>query len=238
MALLELSRHDWPQRQRIAVLAPHPDDFDAIAVTLRHFHARGDDIHLAVLTAGASGVENIYPGAIDDAAKGALREAEQRASCAAFGLPSRNISFLRLAASELAFNDANIAAVRDWLLPLQPDLVCMPHGNDSNATHRNTYALFRAVAEQEGLTLSALLNRDAKTQAMRHDLYMPFDAEMARWKGELLRLHATQQQRNLNTRGHGFDARVLAVNRATAAALGLQAEFAEAFELERWPPEK
>lgn len=231
----DLSTLNWPSGQRIAVLAPHPDDFDAIAVTLRFFHARGDRIHLAVLTAGASGVENSYPGASDDVAKGALRESEQRASCTAFGLLPERVSFLRLAASELAFNAQNVAAVRDWLLPLQADMVCMPHGNDSNATHRTTYALFRAVAEQAGLTLSALLNQDAKTQAMRHDLYMPFDAEAARWKGELLRLHATQQQRNLNTRGHGFDARVLAVNRATASALGLPDEYAEAFELERWP---
>ncbi|HWV18834.1 MAG TPA: PIG-L family deacetylase [Rhodocyclaceae bacterium] len=233
-----MSATDWPRGQRIAVLAPHPDDFDAIAVTLRYFHARGDEIHLAVLTAGASGVESTYPGAADDAAKGILREAEQRASCAAFGLPAERVTFLRLAASELIYNAASIAAVRDWLLPLHAGLVFMPHGNDSNATHRNTYALFSAVAQQAGLTLSALLNQDAKTVAMRHDLYLPFDAQTADWKAGLLRLHATQHQRNLNTRGQGFDERVLAVNRGTAATLGLQAEFAEAFELEHWPPEK
>lgn len=235
MAPRDLTTLDWPRGQCIAVLAPHPDDFDAIALTLRFFHARGDRIHLAVLTAGASGVENNYPGASDDAAKGALREAEQRASCAAFGLPPARVSFLRLAASELEFNAANVAAVRDWLLPLQADVVCMPHGNDSNATHRHTYALFRAVAEQEGLALCALLNQDAKTEAMRHDLYLAFDEAQASWKGELLRLHDTQHQRNLNTRGHGFDARVLAVNQATARTLNLSAPYAEAFELERWP---
>lgn len=231
----DLSALDWPRGQRIAVLAPHPDDFDAIAVTLRYFHARGDEIHLAVLTAGASGVENTYPGADDDITKGALREVEQRASCAAFGLPPERLTFLRLAASELLFNEANIGAVRDWLRPLQASLVFMPHGNDSNATHRNTYALFRAVAERERLALSAALNQDAKTVAMRHDVYMPFDAETANWKGGLLRLHATQHQRNLNSRGHGFDERVLAVNRSIAAALRLSAEYAEAFELEHWP---
>lgn len=231
----DLGTLEWPQGQCIAVLAPHPDDFDAIAVTLRHFHARGDEIHLAVLTAGASGVEDNYPGATDDDAKGALRESEQRASCTVFGLPPARVNFLRLAASELQFSAENIAALRDWLLPLQADLVFMPHGNDSNATHRHTYALFRAVAAQEKLALTALLNQDAKTVAMRHDLYMPFDEETARWKGDLLVLHATQHRRNLNTRGHGFDARVLAVNRDTATALGLSAPYAEAFELERWP---
>ena len=231
----KLTEQDWPPAQRIAVLAPHPDDFDAIALTLRHFHARGDAIHLAVLTQGASGVEDAYAGATTDAAKGALREQEQRASCAAFGLPAERISFLRLAASELEVNAANVAAVRDWLLPLQADLVCMPHGNDSNTTHRHTHALFCAVAAQEKLALHVLLNQDAKTRAMRHDLYLPFSEEEARWKASLLRLHDTQQQRNLNARGHGFDERVLAVNRATATALGIEAPYAEAFELQHFP---
>ena len=235
MAHRDLSKADWPRGQRIAVLAPHPDDFDAIAVTLHYFHTRGDEIHLAVLTEGASGVANDYPGATSDTAKGALREREQRASCAAFGLPPERVTFLRLAASELEFNATNVAAVRDWLQPLRADLVFMPHGNDSNATHRQTYALFCAVAEQEKLALHAMLNQDAKTLAMRHDLYTPFGEEEARWKAGLLRCHDTQQQRNLETRGHGFDERVLAVNRATAQTLALAAPYAEAFELERWP---
>jgi hypothetical protein len=48
----------------------------------------------------------------------------------------------------------------------------------------------------------------------------------------LLRLHRSQHQRNLNTRGQGFDERVLIVNRRTGR--GLNAEYAEAFELERY----
>lgn len=227
-----------PQGLSIAVLAPHPDDFDAIAVTLRHFHERGDTVHLAVLTNGASGVEDGYAGAMTDQAKGELREKEQLASCDCFGLPREHVCFLRLppdAGGNPALNAANQTTVRDWLLPRQPDLVFMPHGNDSNVTHQRTYALFRSVAESEGLALWAVLNQDAKTLSMRHDLYTPFDEKMAQWKAELLRLHASQHQRNLNTRGHGFDERVLAINRTTAKALGLQEHYAEAFELERWP---
>lgn len=224
---------------RIAVLAPHPDDFDAIAVTLRHFHARGDSVHLAVLTTGASGVEDAYADASDDLAKGRLREKEQLASCAHFGLPRDRINFLRLPEDDdgLIVDAAAIATARDWLLPLQADLVFMPHGNDSNVTHQRTYALFRSVAEQEKLNLWAVLNQDAKTRGMRHDLYTSFGTDTAQWKAGLLRLHASQHQRNLNTRGHGFDERVLAVNRATARALGLADEYAEAFELQRWPAE-
>jgi hypothetical protein len=67
---------------------------------------------------------------------------------------------------------------------------------------------------------------------MRTDLYMPFDAAAASWKADMLRLHRSQHERNLNTRGQGFDERVLAVNRQ--AGLDLNAAYAEVFELERF----
>jgi len=41
---------------KILVLAPHPDDFDEVAVTLRYFHSRGHPILLLVLTGASSGV--------------------------------------------------------------------------------------------------------------------------------------------------------------------------------------
>lgn len=236
MTLRRLQELDWPPQQRIAVLAPHPDDFDAIAVSLRFFHARGDEIHLAVLTSGASGVEDGFGGACDDATKAALREVEQRASCALFGLPDARVHFLRLpadAGGNPRLDAGNEATIRRFLQAVQPQLVCMPHGNDSNVTHQRSYALFDRVARADGLALRVLLNQDAKTIAMRHDLYQPFDADDAEWKAALLRLHASQHARNLNTRGHGFDERVLAVNGAAAAALGLDAPYAEVFELEQ-----
>ena len=80
----------------------------------------------------------------------------------------------------------------------------------------------------------ACLNQDAKTQAMRSDLCTPFDAETASWKAQLLRHHRSQQQRNLRTRGSGFDERVLQLNRNAAADLGLAAPYAEVFELMRF----
>ncbi|ABR90583.1 Uncharacterized conserved protein [Janthinobacterium sp. Marseille] len=222
----------------LVVLAPHPDDFDAIAVTLRYFHQRGDTIHLAVLTTGASGVEDGYADAYTADDKAVLREAEQAASCAFFGLPAERLSFLRLPPDEKGnprLDDDNRQCIRDYLAARQPDLVFMPHGNDSNVTHQRTYALFRAVALAERWKMWAVLNQDAKTVAMRTDLYTPFEVEDAAWKAELLRLHASQQQRNLNTRAQGFDERVLAVNRKTGQ--GLNAEYAEAFELEPYGTE-
>ena len=235
---LQLAQLVLPAPLTLVVLAPHPDDFDAIAVTLRYFHQRGDAIHLAVLTTGASGVEDGYGETYTADDKAALREKEQAASCAFFGLPPERLSFLRLPPDEKGnprLDDANHQCIRDYLAARQPDLVFMPHGNDSNVTHQRTYALFRTVALAEQWKVWAVLNQDAKTVAMRTDLYTPFGAENAEWKAELLRLHASQHQRNLNTRAQGFDERVLAVNRRTGS--GLNAEYAEAFELERYGPE-
>ncbi len=37
---------------RILVLAPHPDDFDAIGVSMRNFWKNGNPLYLAVATSG------------------------------------------------------------------------------------------------------------------------------------------------------------------------------------------
>jgi len=76
------------------VLAPHPDDFDAIAVSMRYLHQQEHEIHVAVLTSGANDVEDGWNGARCMEEKKALREAEQQASCSFFGLPMDRLVFL------------------------------------------------------------------------------------------------------------------------------------------------
>jgi hypothetical protein len=66
---------------------------------------------------------------------------------------------------------------------------------------------------------------------MRLDAVMPFGQSDADWKARILRCHDSQHQRNLRTRGAGFDERILAVNRQIAKEAGLETEFAEGFEL-------
>lgn len=217
-----------PASLSVVVLAPHPDDFDAIAVSMRHLHRSGHAIHVAILTSGASGVDDGFEGAFDDATKAGVREAEQRASLRLFGLPDERLTFLRLWEQE---NAACRERLRAYLSAMRPHIVFMPHGNDSNATHRRTWETFCSIAEQDRLDVCACLNRDAKTVDMRVDLLMPYDAQAAAWKRELLRMHRSQQARNQRTRGHGFDERVLSVDRAAASALGLSEPFAETFEL-------
>jgi LmbE family N-acetylglucosaminyl deacetylase len=223
-----------PARSSIVVLAPHPDDFDAIGITLRHLHQQGHDIHVAVLTSGANGVEDGWHGAYGVAEKGALRESEQRASCHFFGLPIERLTFMRLwEGNDAQLNEqAGIDALRTYLHAKCPDLVFLPHGNDSNRTHRRTYETFHAIATADRLRLHACLNLDAKTVSMRPDLCAYFGEEQAAWKAQLLRFHRSQQDRNLKTRGQGFDQRVLDVNRRAAADAGGLMPYAEVFELQ------
>jgi LmbE family N-acetylglucosaminyl deacetylase len=223
-----------PVHSSIAVLAPHPDDFDAIAITLRHLHRQGHEIHLAVLTSGANGVEDGWQGAHGAEEKGALREAEQRASCSFFGLPMERLAFMRLweGDDEQQNEQAGREALRAYLHARRPDLVFLPHGNDSNRTHRRTYETFHAIAMEDGLQVQACLNLDAKTVSMRPDLYAYFGEEEAAWKAQMLRFHRSQQERNLKTRGQGFDQRVLAVNRQAAVDAGGLMPYTEVFELQ------
>jgi LmbE family N-acetylglucosaminyl deacetylase len=221
---------------RLVVLAPHPDDFDAMGVTLRFFRENGNRIEVAVLSSAASGVEDDFCPPATPALKAEVREREQRASCRFFGLPDNRLTFLRLQEDEegqILETDKNVDHVRRYLAARRPDMVFLPHGNDTNADHRWTYETFRRTALEAGHPLVAFLIRDPKTVEMRHDLYTVFDAAAAEWKAELLRFHESQHQRSLNTRGYGFDERILRLDRAIAAELrGGGAPYAEVFELE------
>ncbi len=224
----------FPAPLRLLVLAPHPDDFDAVAVTLRHFHQRGHALSLVVLSSGWSGVEDAFCDPPTPARKAAVREEEQRASCRLFGLPDAAVSFARLvedAAGHIADMPANRAAVAALFAAARPDFVFCPHGNDTHPDHRWTAARVAELGAAAGRPVVAWLNHDPKTIAMPYDVVTEFDEAAAAWKGALLRCHASQHQRNLRTRGHGFDERILADNRALARALGLAAGGAEAFAL-------
>ena len=71
-----------------------------IAITLRFFRDKGADIWLAVLSSGASGVEDGFCQPSSIAAKAAIREREQQASYRLFGLADERVAFLRLTENE------------------------------------------------------------------------------------------------------------------------------------------
>ncbi|MDD5706922.1 MAG: PIG-L family deacetylase [Kiritimatiellae bacterium] len=223
---------------RILVLAPHPDDFDAICVTLKFLSDKGHCVHVAVSRTG-SGIEDAYCPGLTQSQKADLREEEQRRSSDFFGLPKDCLKFLALAndaEDQPLDNSENRAAILALLQKETPDIVFLPHANDTNSGHRAIYSLLTQAARSSGRSLVALLNRDPKTIAMRTDLYMPFDQGKAEWKAQMLRFHDSQHQRNLRTRGHGFDDRILDLNRTIARDLSLKCEYAEAFEVELHRP--
>lgn len=221
---------------RVAVLAPHPDDFDAIGITMRILQNNGNKINLAVLTSGAGGVDNKGLTILE---KSALREEEQKSSCNFFGLPPDCLTFLHLeedAEHHIEVSERNLEHLKTFWVAHSPDIIFMPHGNDTNKEHKRTYLLFRKLMETLNRSIVALLSKDPKTIEMKHDLYTEFgDDEDAIWKAELLRHHKTQHERNLRTRQHGFDERILNLNRQIARESGLHEKFAEVFEIEWYP---
>jgi len=233
----DLSAFEVDSDQRVLVLAPHPDDFECVAVTLRLFRDAGNRIDLAVLTDAASGVEDSFCSPPTNEHKAELRELEQRESSRRFGLPEERLAFLRLAEDDSGHpeaSDENVFAIRRHFEKVAPAAVFLPHPEDTNAGHRRTYRMFSAVAEQTKADVVAFLNEDPKTVAMEADAYLGFDEETAEWKAALLRCHRSQQVRNLNVRDYGLDERILRVNRAAAGRLELDMPFAEVFGLEHW----
>ena len=223
-----------PTGLAVLFLGPHPDDFDAVGVTMRRLQAGGTIVHVVVDRSG-SGIEDGYCSPPTPEVKAAIREAEQRHSCRFFGLPDDRLIFLRLEeddTAQLLDSPRNADLLRGLLASLRPTWIVLPHGHDTNVGHQRMAAMVRRIAPEAGYPIAALFNRDPKTISLRPDIYTAFGEEDAQWKAQLLRFHNSQHQRNLNTRGHGFDKRILDTNRKIARELGLQAPYAEAFEVE------
>jgi len=226
-----------PPNLCVLVLAPHPDDFDSIGVTLRYLLNNGNSINLGVARTGSGVQDSFHPGAnLED--KTILRENEQRNSIRFFGLSSSNLTFFEMEndiTDQLVINSANKTVLDKFIKIIRPDIIFLPHGNDTNSAHRAMYVMFREIASQFNNPIAACLNRDPKTLDIQITLYTPFGKEQAEWKCELLRYHDTQHKRNINTRGLGLDERILEVNRQIARDLDIDTEYAEGFEIEFYP---
>ena len=229
-----ISSISLPKNLKILVLAPHPDDFDAIGVTLNFFQGNGNSIEVAVARTG-SGVEDEYKPGATISGMADIRETEQRNSLHFFGLPTQCLTFMSLInddSDQLIDNQENLNIIEIIVEEKIPDIIFLPHGNDTNSAHQAMYSMLKQIAKRSKRPITAFLSRDPKTINMRTDLYMPFNKEEAEWKAEMLRFHDSQHQRNLRSRGHGFDDRILDYNRQIACDLSLDAEYAEAFEVE------
>jgi LmbE family N-acetylglucosaminyl deacetylase len=219
----------WERTVALA-LAPHPDDPDAIAVTIRLLADMGWEMHWAVVTSGWSGVSDDFCGP-DRRVKAKARQAEQRESARLFGLPEGRLRFLEAEetdSGELAPTPENQRALASLLDSIRPDLALLPHGRDTNPTHRLVYEWFAEWADAQTRPILALGNEDPKTQDFQPNVEAIFDEEKALWKASLLECHWSQSARNQATRGITFAERILATNRRPDGT------YSERFEAVLW----
>lgn len=227
----------WPNKEdvKVKVIAPHPDDFDAIAVSLKMFEKLHYSIEVYVLSGGSKGVQDVFVNSNDWDIKAKVREQEQLKSTRLFGLNDEKVHFLRLPEAEdgeLNDRPESQRILAEAIIDDAPSIWCLPYGQDTNTAHQRTYRMAKSLAQQYQHPILLLCNKDAKTLTFETHYFMEFGESEAQWKGQLLRCHQSQQSRNINIRGYGFDERVLRFNRATAQALNTKEPYTEAFHAE------
>lgn len=239
-----------PTQAKVLVLGPHPDDPEGVAITCRLLRHYGCDIWYTIACMSPSGVEDEYAErwgkfgltSLKDK-KMEIRQREQMLATEMFGLTRDRLTFLGIEENKDLNSPANLTKIRDHLETMAPDIVIMPIGKDSNQTHAWVYQVFRKYAKdltrRKEKPILGLYNEDPKTIEIRNDLFVLFNEESADWKRALLRAHDSQQQRNIHSRGMGFDERILRTNRLSYRRLeemfppmGLPAKYAEVFEIE------
>jgi len=247
-----------PTQGKVLVLGPHPDDPESVAITCRLLMHSGCDIWYTVASMSPSGVEDEYAQKWQkndsislQEKKIEIRRREQTTATEMFGLTPDRLTFLGIEENKELDSPDNLARMRHHVESMAPDIVIMPMGKDPNQTHAWVYQVFRECAKD--LTLKkekpviALYNEDPKTMEMRNDLFVLFGEESADWKRGLLRAHPSQQQRNIHSRGMGFDERILRMNHLSYRSLQEMlppadgsAKYAEVFEIELFgfPPRR
>lgn len=247
-----------PASGKVLVLGPHPDDPETVAITCRLLKESGCDIWWAIVSLSPSGVEDEYARRSQNSGflslpemKVEIRRREQTRSAEMFGLGQDRLAFLGLEEGRELDSWPNRAKIGNHLESLAPDIIIMPVGKDANPTHAWVSQVFRTCAKDLALmtkkTIVALHNEDPKTIEIRRDLFVLFGEEGAEWKRALLRVHDSQQQRNIQKRHMGFDERILRMNHMSFRSFSETSnpgassfKYAEVFEIELFdfpPPE-
>jgi LmbE family N-acetylglucosaminyl deacetylase len=249
-----------PGAGKVLTLGPHPDDAEAMCVTLRTFAEAGCEVHYIITALSPRGVTDEFALSFaereglkvppEDLAqyKRELRRSEQIESAKAAGFVGREPDFPSLdedSEGRLLDTEKNVGAIAACLAAESPDVVLMPVGNDTNSDHALTWKWFRRVAPElvasTGKPVLGLYIRDPKTTAIKEHLAVPFDKDIARWKAGILTIHRTQHERNLASRGYGMDGRILErVNRpawerlkkSLAPEFSSKYSYAEVFQVE------
>ena len=239
---------DPPAQGTVVVLAPHQDDPDTGAVTLRLFAQAGCRIRYLIVCSSHGGVTDSYamkhaqinsnlPVKDLPRYKFRIRLQEQIESAELAGFIKDPVEFLTVEEDEggnLIESAGNARLIEQALVASKPDIVIMPYGEDTNIGHELVYRYFHLCAPRLALTrgkpILAMYNRDPKTTRISEQLVVPFGGEVARWKARLLQTHRSQQERNIEQRGYGLDERILRTNREVQQEI-------QGRVLERWKDE-
>ncbi len=226
--ILNISELDIPEGMKVLALAPHSDDFDINAITLKYFQKARAAIKLVVLCLD-NGVEADFEPQTPQAQ---IRKREQLASLAFFGLPFEMVNFLDTVCDDTGqtiYHPENKEIIANSVGNFDPDIILTTHPNDSNTAHRGVAKMLYEIGLKKDTAI--MHNHDPKTMNIKPNAFMPFDSAQAKWKAELLRHHKSQHSRNLKMRGYGFDERILNVSRKIAKDYNLDCEYAELFEV-------
>jgi N-acetylglucosamine malate deacetylase 1 len=119
----------------ILVFAPHPDD-DLIGCggSIANHINNGSEVSVVYMTSGEAGSLKYTK---TELAK--IREAEARDAAKKIGIT--NTIFLNNQDGYLDYNQANLAGLIEIIREHKPDIVYLPHENDSHMDHKTTYKL-------------------------------------------------------------------------------------------------
>lgn len=127
--------------ERVAVLAPHPDDeVFGCGATLAAMAAAGAEIRVVVVSGGGTFGEG--------AALTRRRREESEAAAAVLGYPAPQ--FWGLADGELAYSAAMMPRISAWLALYQPEVVLAPSPDEMHRDHRAVAEAALAVCARRG----------------------------------------------------------------------------------------
>lgn len=142
--------------QPLLILAPHPDDESlGCGGLIADCHARGQSVHVVVLTDGAGSHPNsrAYP----PARLAALRADETRAAVAALGLPANQVAFMGLRDGHAPLRGNRLGAVAHQIAGYASlrdvGTICTTWPGDPHRDHQAAYRAGALAAREIGAKL-------------------------------------------------------------------------------------
>jgi LmbE family N-acetylglucosaminyl deacetylase len=204
--------------EAVLVVAPHPDD-EAIGCggTICLHRQRGDPVHVVFLTSGERGLT----GMVEDTVR-LIREAEAREAGNVLGVNA--IDFLRLPDMGVGESlNEGARLLQEIMDKRQPDLIYLPHPEESHPDHEAALPLVRAAR-------TALFGENEMPELRAYEVWSPMTrygwvediSAVIRQKLRAVRCYRSQLQ------SFRYDRAVLGLNRYRGI-LGAGSRYAEAF---------